>query len=179
MFCGECKEKYCDVCAKRHVAYKAFKDHRLSPIEHYRYLKNISEDLTRCKLHNKEFQHYCNKHNSPVCIICIQKSHNDCPEPIKINQVDRKHLHDQIECEFKSIENTSLEHQLTENERSIDVESEAIKNSFSEATTIYLQKVEQVIEKRKQKIKNEVISSRNRAVEKLQKKSKKDTFFVG
>lgn len=82
VWCSECDEGLCLECNEHHGLSKATRCHIPVPISVYEKLPtNV------CTKHKEQFQMYCNSHNQPCCIECVNAGHKECQEIIQLEDI--------------------------------------------------------------------------------------------
>ncbi|XP_071123372.1 uncharacterized protein [Mytilus edulis] len=151
-WCTECDEGLCTECQDHHSLSKASRNHNVIPITDY---QKIPTDVLKicqyCSKHNKKFEIYCRKHQSPCCSKCTVESHNECRDIVDLHDV---------------IQNTKVSNTLCEIEETFAEIAENLKK----ITQYHKDNLSTFID-RKNEIENEIKKTRiriNNHLDKLQ-----------
>ncbi|KAL3855542.1 hypothetical protein ACJMK2_014749 [Sinanodonta woodiana] len=93
-YCGVCKEALCSTCAKVHRKNKATRNHAVVNIQDViadlELAVSLSVSITCPKHVGKEYEFYCNTHNSMCCSECVDQVHKGCREVIQVKGATSK-----------------------------------------------------------------------------------------
>ncbi|CAG2208700.1 unnamed protein product [Mytilus edulis] len=102
IWCLECDEGLCTECQDHHSLSKASRNHSVIPITDY---QKIPTDVLKicqyCSKHNKKFEIYCRKHQSPCCSKCTVESHNECRDIVDLHDVIQNTKSSNALCEIE------------------------------------------------------------------------------
>ena len=110
--CPECEEGLCSECLKHHNVSKYTKSHEVISIENYHKIpQSVSKIVQHCTEHDRRYQHYCPKHESLCCPLCICEDHSECVGLLAIENVVKNAktsaMLDSIELTLKDISNNT------------------------------------------------------------------------
>ncbi|XP_052065987.1 uncharacterized protein LOC127705683 [Mytilus californianus] len=102
VWCTECDEGLCTECQEHHSLSKGTKNHRVILITEYLKLPSDVLKISQyCSKHNKQFQIYCRKHESPCCSKCTVESHNECRDIVDLHDVIQNTKASNALCEIE------------------------------------------------------------------------------
>ena len=107
-WCPECEEGLCSECLKHHNVSKYTKSHEVISIENYHKIpQSVSKIVQHCTEHDRRYLHYCPKHESLCCSLCISEDHNECVGLLAIENIVKNAktsaMLDSIELTLKNI----------------------------------------------------------------------------
>ncbi|CAC5389437.1 unnamed protein product [Mytilus coruscus] len=162
VWCAECDEGLCTECKEHHSLYKGTRNHRVIPVTEYQKLPADVRKISQyCSKHNKKFQIYCRKHESPCCSKCTVERHNECRDIVDLHDVIQNTKTSNALCE---VEETFVE--VTENLKKIRQYHKENLSAFND---------------RRKEIENEINKTRikiNNHLDKLQKDFIKQLYTV-
>ncbi|CAC5413787.1 unnamed protein product [Mytilus coruscus] len=78
-WCPECEQSLCESCKSHHSAFKSSKTHETISFESFDKLPpSVKEIRNDCYEHEARFEYYCNPHEVPCCVECINTTHAEC-----------------------------------------------------------------------------------------------------
>lgn len=79
VWCSECEEALCSECKQYHGLMKMSRNHKTVYISDYQRLSpSVLAIKSRCENHDEKFEYFCDRHERPCCISCIQDGHKEC-----------------------------------------------------------------------------------------------------
>ena len=87
-WCSECEEFLCSECKQYHSLMKMSRNHKTVYISDYRRLSpTVLSIKHHCDDHSEKLEFYCDRHDVPCCVNCIQEGHKDCRNLKPLNDI--------------------------------------------------------------------------------------------
>lgn len=81
-WCTNCEEGFCEDCEKVHRSTRMSRNHKLISVTDYHKIKDVVV-IQSCIQHGKKYDLYCPKHDTVLCIACVD-DHKSCPQVIPL-----------------------------------------------------------------------------------------------
>ncbi|CAC5426481.1 unnamed protein product [Mytilus coruscus] len=79
VFCFKCDEKLCKRCSANHSVAKLSTKHECITLDNFSKLpKFVRDTKLYCKAHDERYEYFCNEHDEPCCINCLNRVHSEC-----------------------------------------------------------------------------------------------------
>ncbi|KAJ8310999.1 hypothetical protein KUTeg_011444 [Tegillarca granosa] len=167
IWCHDCNEALCEMCANAHKKLKVSKDHDLKNIDELEDTPVITS-VQSCENHDgKNVEAFCKDHNQPCCATCVAIHHRKCDHVITLKEaangiLESKEISDLLErLKSTSDLNQDIIKKKRENikmleDKKLDIQKELqetrhrIMDSFDKIQSSFMQKLTQ---KHNQKVK--------------------------
>ncbi|CAG2248196.1 PLA2G [Mytilus edulis] len=85
-WCSECDQALCDECKDYHSLSRGTENHETIGIDNYHSLsQSVDVYSNHCSTHNDKYQMYCQKHDKPLCLFCLE-GHTECKDTIPLSK---------------------------------------------------------------------------------------------
>ncbi|XP_063409717.1 uncharacterized protein LOC134692981 [Mytilus trossulus] len=85
-WCSECDQALCDECKEYHSVFRGTQHHATIGIDDYQSLsQSVTVYSNHCSTHNDKYQMYCQTHDIPICIFCVEE-HSECKDTIPLSK---------------------------------------------------------------------------------------------
>ncbi|XP_071123416.1 uncharacterized protein [Mytilus edulis] len=135
-WCTTCEEGYCADCEKVHRSLKMSRNHNLITMSDYQKNKKVFVSQT-CAEHNKRYDLYCSKHDTALCIDCVDQ-HKTCSKLLSLDKAAENSkqstaladLEDKINGALQNVSKCLKEEKL--NEEQFETQENLIKKNIKE-----------------------------------------------
>ncbi|XP_052082943.1 uncharacterized protein LOC127720409 [Mytilus californianus] len=141
-WCSECNQAFCTECKECHSLMTTTEDHMTIPIASLDELRTTILSIGNiCEDHREKYELYCQHHNKPLCLICIE-DHSECKDIKSINKIAKNIKTSESFNEVRM----SLE-DLDTNINKMIAEIKSNQNSTEDCCSVIIQRICEIREK--------------------------------